>query len=156
MAASTLTPVQGRVVSTHPIRDGCTNSRFYPVHVVSTPDRGFGLEALCDVPTKTLLLENMAKRLNARNGEIAFDVAQFLFVDPTPYRVRSADSHYLMVCGEMVFLNHSAEPNCSVTWRRGPEGMWIAQLRTLVPIGAGDELLITYTDQDDYVQRGRI
>lgn len=71
-----------------------------------------------------------------------------LFVDPRHYGLTESVD-LLWVIGLISILNHSNTPNCWVEWRRDSLGEW-ALLRSITNIPPGDELLIRYTNIEEY------
>ena len=71
-----------------------------------------------------------------------------LFVDPEHYGITESVD-LLWVIGLISILNHSDTPNCRVEWLRDPLGEW-ALLRSITNIPPNDELLIRYTNIEEY------
>ena len=59
-----------------------------------------------------------------------------------------------LVFGDIAFCNHSATPNAIVSWKRESPSAAVASLTALTDIGANAEIVIDYTDIEDYVHRG--
>ena len=124
------------------------------VEIRSSLRRGLGLFATQDITAGLEIMSCVAKDLTEISSEIPFSMAQYLFAHPDHFLEQKSDRQYLMVCGEMVFLNHSDTANCSVSWATKHHGLLYAQLRSKALILKDEELTIRYTDSCDYQTHG--
>ena len=119
------------------------------------PDKGFGIIAGMEIPFNAEVMTCAVKELSASDADIPFSFAQYLFVDPDAYsESEEGTRRYRMVCGDMVFLNHSDRPNCGVSWFRNSEGILFSRLSSRRRIEPGEELTIRYADACDYRAHG--
>ena len=119
------------------------------------PDKGFGIMAAREIPLNAEVMTCAVKELAASGADIPFSLAQYLFVDPDAYsESEEGTRRYRMVCGDMVFLNHSDWPNCGVSWFRNSEGILFSKLSSNRRIRPGEELTIRYADAPDYRAHG--
>lgn len=131
-----------------------SEARTVPVEIRSSPSRGLGLFATRDIAEGSEVMSCVAKDLTEVSPEIPFAMAQYLFAHPDHFSDAVRDRRYLMVCGEMVFLNHCDEANCVVSWVTRNHGLLYAHLRAKVTVREGEELTIRYTDSSDYQAHG--
>lgn len=116
--------------------------------------RGFGLYATERIAAGCEVLSCVARDLDAISPDIPFAMAQYLFVHPDQFDAQDRRRRYLMVCGDMVFLNHSDNPNCTVSWSKNRNGLFHARLVALHDTVPDEELTIQYTDACDYKSYG--
>lgn len=116
--------------------------------------RGLGLYAVEDILAGKTIMTCAAKDLSSVPDAIPFSVAQFLFVNPMSFHSEHSQRSYLMVCGDMVFLNHSDSEVCSVSWDKNCHGIIFASLIAKDNIASGEELTIRYVDASDYRTNG--
>ena len=124
------------------------------VEIRSSLSRGHGLFATQDLAAGLEVMSCVAKDLTEISSEMPFSMAQYLFAHPDYFSEHNTDRRYLMVCGEMVFLNNCETANCLVSWVTKHHGLLYAQLRSKKPIRKDDELTIRYTDSCDYQIHG--
>ncbi len=124
------------------------------MEIRSSLSRGLGLFATQDIAAGLEVMSCVAKDLTEISSEIPFSMAQYLFAHPDYCSELKSDRRYLMVCGEMVFLNHCDTANCSVSWATKHQGLLYAQLRSKTLILKDEELTIRYTDSCDYQTHG--
>ena len=131
-------------------------SRLSGLYDISTiPDKGLGIRASKEIPFNAEVMVCAVKELSTFGGNIPFSVAQYLFVDSEIYSELDEGTRlYRMVCGDMVFLNHSDRPNCEVFWLRNTDDVLFSRLTTNRRISAGEELTIRYADVYDYRANG--
>lgn len=132
----------------NPVRPGPADEFQLRLHCVrQTPDKGRGVFALSDIPNGLLILESQAVVLQGEDCKKLDDMSIWI------YRF-ALGSEYAIVFGDISFCNHSATPNAAVSWtRQGPTAA-IASLTALTAIAANSEILINYTDIQEYVLRG--
>ncbi len=132
----------------NPVRPGPADEfqlRLYCVR--QTPDKGRGIFALTDIPKGSLILELQAVVLQGDDCKKLDDMSIWI------YRFSLGDE-YAIVFGDVSFCNHSSAPNAVVSWtRQGPTAA-IASLAALTDIAKNAEIVINYTDIQDYVRRG--
>ena len=131
-------------------------SRLSGLYRISTiPGKGLGIRASKEIPFNAEGMACAVKDLSAFGGNIPFSVAQYLFVDSEIYSESDEGTRlYRMVCGDMVFLNHSDRPNCEVSWFTNADDVLFSRLTTNRRISAGEELTIRYADVCDYRANG--
>lgn len=128
-----------------------------PLHfIMPMPNKGLGLLAATSIPVGTLVMKCAVRDLSEISSRIPFEMAQYLFVNPFTFAKEKAERSYLMVCGDMVFLNHDPQCNCNVLWERDAYGIMYAALVANQEIDEGEELTIQYTDFCDYRANGYI
>ncbi|MBP0017060.1 MAG: SET domain-containing protein-lysine N-methyltransferase [Cyanobacteria bacterium SBLK] len=76
------------------------------------------------------------------------ELFQYCFVRPDRYLGNRPASGYL-VLGLATFCNHSDRPNAKIEWVKNEIGDW-AHLIALNAIDSGEEILLFYTDIEDY------
>ncbi len=136
-------------------RETMTTRTGHPYVISPVPGKGLGIRAAKDIPDGEEVMACAAREIPPFDGEIPFPVAQYLFVDPEAYLESDEGTRrYRMVCGDMVFLNHSDRPNCGVSWFRNPNGVLFSRLSAERCIHAGEELTIRYSDAYDYLANG--
>jgi SET domain-containing protein len=132
----------------NPVRPGPTDEFQLRLHCVRhTPDKGRGLFALNDIPKGSLILESQAVVLQGDDCKKLDDMSIWI------YRFALGED-YAIVFGDVSFCNHSATPNATVSWTRQSPAAAIASLAALTDISANSEIVINYTDIQDYVRRG--
>lgn len=128
-------------------------SGFYGISLF--PGKGLGIRAAREIPYNAEVMACAVKELSSQSGEIPFPFAQYLFVDPEVFSESDEGARrYRMVCGDMVFLNHSDWPNCGVSWLRNLDGILFSILTAKRRIRQEEELTIRYTDACDYRAHG--
>ncbi len=115
--------------------------------VQQTPDRGRGVFALTDIQENSLILESQAVVLPPEDGKKLDEMSIWI------YRFALGDD-YAIVFGDISFCNHSDAPNAAVSWTRSGPSAAVASLIARTAIAAGAEIVINYTDIEDYVRRG--
>lgn len=141
------------------ISDDCMElpaSRLSSLYGISlVPGKGLGISAAREILCDSEVMICAVKELSSCNGDIPFSFAQYLFVDPDAYSdSEERINQYRMVCGDMVFLNHSDVPNCSVSWFRNANNVLFSALIAKRRILIGEELTIRYIDACDYRSNG--
>lgn len=132
------------------------NKIHYPIRIKPFGTKGLGVEACRYIPEHSIVMENITKHIEIDSDDIDFGIAQFLFVNPAAYMDNNQLYKHIMVCGEMVFLNHDDVPNCSVDWRYDADDICFALLVSRRAIEIGEELTIRYTDVQSYRKKGYI
>lgn len=132
----------------NPVRRGPAEEFQLRLHSVrQTPDKGRAIFALTDIPKNALILESQAVVLRgedcARLDEMSIWIYRF-----------ALGEECALVFGDIAFCNHSATPNATVSWKRESPSAAIASLTALTDISANSEIVINYTDIEDYVRRG--
>lgn len=123
------------------------------VRVQQIPGKGRGVVAISPIAKDAIVLCDAVERYS---GEAAralrhHPLYYHLFVDPLNYgRTESCD--LLWAIGAISVVNHSDRPNCSVCWKVTPYGEWALLLadKDILP---GEEILISYTNIDEYEDR---
>ena len=132
----------------NPVRRGPAEEFQLRLHCVrQTHDKGRAIFALTDIPKNALILELQAVVLREE------DCAKLNEMSIWIYRFALGEECAL-VFGDIAFCNHSATPNATVSWKRESPSAAIASLTALTDIGANSEIVIDYTDIEDYVRRG--
>ena len=132
----------------NPVRPGPVEEFQLRLHCVrQTPEKGRAIFALTDIPKNSLILELQAVVLH---GE---DCAKLNEMSIWIYRFALGEECAL-VFGDIAFCNHSATPNAVVSWTRQGSSAAMASLVALTDIAANAEIVINYTDIQDYVRRG--
>ena len=122
--------------------------------IAPIPEKGMGLRAMADIPCNTTVMTCAAIEVSVPADVIPFSIAQYLFVSPEQFEKSNGSCHYRIVCGDMVFLNHSMTPNCNVSWFRDQNNVLFATLVSTGKIKSGSELTIRYTDACNYHAHG--
>lgn len=123
------------------------------VRVQPIPGKGRGVVAISPIAMNAIVLCDAVERYS---GEAAralrlHPLYYHLFVDPASYgRAKSCD--LLWAIGAISVVNHGESPNCSIRWKATPYGEW-ALLRADKDILPGEEILISYTNIDEYDDR---
>ena len=119
------------------------------------PGKGRGVFAGEAVePNQTLICDPVERyRLMDARHLARHSIYPHLFVDPDHYGLTD-DVDLLWVLGAISIVNHSNTPNCRVEWSRDALGEW-AILRSIAEIRANCELLIRYTNIDEYPDHGK-
>ena len=112
-----------------------------------TPDKGRAIFALTDIPKDAVILELHAVVLQGEDCEKLSETSIWI------YRFALGEECAL-VFGDISFCNHSATPNAAVSWTRLSPTTAVASLVALTDIGANSEIVMTYTDIEEYVCRG--
>ena len=121
-----------------------------PLHVVRhiTP-KGRAIFALANITKHAVILQSQAILLP---GE---DCRKLAETSIWPYRF-SLGEQCAIVFGDISFCNHSDTPNAAVSWTRLTSATAIASLIALTDISANAEIVITYSDAEEYRCRGII
>ena len=122
------------------------NQYIHGISVLSAEEKGFGLFAAERIQSNLLICSNLAKPLSKLVDCSDMRLFQYLFSAPEEHQSES----YVIVCGEMVFLNHCDEPTARVEWRRERSGLLFADLFSIRKIEQGSEITIKYKDIDRY------
>ena len=121
-----------------------------PLHAVrQTATKGRALFALTKIAKHTVFLQSQAILLPAE------DYRKLAESSLWPYRF-SLDGQCAIVFGDISFCNHSDTPNAAVSWTRQTETAAITSLIALADISANSEIVITYSDAEEYRRRGII
>jgi uncharacterized protein len=132
----------------NPERTGPADEFQLRLHCVrQTPDKGRGLFALTDIPKGSLILESQAVLLHGEDCKKLDDMSIWI------YRFALGED-YAIAFGDISFCNHSTTPNSVVSWTRQGGTAAIASLAALTDIPRNSEIVINYTDIQDYVRRG--
>jgi SET domain-containing protein len=132
----------------NPVRHGTAEEFQLRLHCVrQTPDKGRGVFALTNILKNSLILESHAVVLSAGDCEKIDETSIWI------YRFALGDE-CAMVFGDIAFCNHSDTPNAEVVWNRLDSTAAIASLAAVTDIAANAEIVIDYTDIQDYVRRG--
>jgi SET domain len=119
-----------------------------PLHVVrQTTARGRALFAATNIAKHTVVLQSQAILLPAE------DYRKLAESGIWPYRF-AVDGQCAIVFGDISFCNHSDTPNAAVTWTRLTATTAITSLIALADISAHSEIVITYSDAEEYRRRG--
>ncbi|MEM9542504.1 MAG: SET domain-containing protein-lysine N-methyltransferase [Cyanobacteria bacterium P01_E01_bin.42] len=81
------------------------------------------------------------------------ELFQYCFVRPDDYKRERPASGYL-VLGFATLCNHSNQPNAVVEWLHDEHGYW-AHLIALEQINSGKEIVLRYTDLEEYQSYSR-
>lgn len=125
------------------------NVSYYPIKVHAIPGKGVGISAKSKIPQGEIIIKNVGKNIEY-HSKIDIKISQYFFVDPGTYATNSNETNYVILCGEMLFLNHSDTPNTCVIWEKGDMGVSSAYLIAIQEISKNDEITIKYTDIKDY------
>ena len=77
----------------------------------------------------------------------------YYFVDPGLYGHGKASTPGFFALGRCTLCNHADRPNAIVEWVRDDVGPW-AEFIALVPIEAGEEITLYYSNLDEYEGAG--
>ncbi len=132
----------------NPVRPGPAEEFQHRLHCVrQTPDKGRAIFALTHIPENSLILESQAVVLQGEDCKKLDEMSIWI------YRFALGEESAL-VFGDIAFCNHSETPNAAVSWTRlGPKTA-VASLVAVTGIAANSEIVIRYTDIEDYVRRG--
>lgn len=122
----------------------------FPLEIRHAEGKGRGVFTTKIVAANQTILCDPVERY-ARNEARYLDrhaIYGHLFVDPEHYGITESVD-LLWVIGLTSILNHSDTPNCRVEWLRDSLGEW-ALLRSITTIAPNDELLIRYTNIEEY------
>ena len=123
------------------------NQYIHGISVLSAgEEKGFGIFADEKIRSDQLICSNLAKPLSNLVDCSDMRLFQYLFSAPEELPNKS----YIIVCGEMIFLNHCDEPAARVEWRRERSGLLFADLFSVREIDQGGEITIKYKDIDRY------
>lgn len=111
------------------------------VAVSPAPGKGRGLFTTAAVAAGQVIATYPVNRFPRQS--VAADLFPYVFVDPD----RSQD--ILLVWGLATLVNHDDIPNCRMVWEKRADGEWGA-LVALKDVPAGEELLLRYTNIQDY------
>lgn len=127
----------------------------FKYRIKKSENKGYGIFAINKIHAKHEIMSCVTKDLSeTRSDSIPFSLAQYLFVNPDRFSLETPERSYVMVLGEMVFLNHSDQPNCKVRWEMRENGLYYAQLIANQTIQEDEEITIRYTDANDYWDKG--
>jgi uncharacterized protein len=116
-------------------------------YVRQSPGKGRGVFALTNIQKNSLILESHAVVLSADDCKKIDETSIWI------YRF-ALDGECAIVFGDISFCNHSDTPNAKVVWNRVNSTAAIASLAAVTDIAANAEIVIDYTDIEDYVRRG--
>ncbi len=124
--------------------------------VQSVPGKGRGVVTLTSISINSTIVRDPVERYT---GEVArrlrdHSLYYHLFVDPRTYG-NTRDCDLLWVIGPISIVNHADNPNCSVHWQKDEVGEW-AVLKADREIAQGEELLVSYTNIDEYMDIERV
>ncbi len=119
-----------------------------PLYTVrQTSTKGRAIFARQDIPKHSVILQSQAILLQ---GE---DYGRLGETSIWPYRFALGEQGAL-VFGDISFCNHSDAPNASVSWTRLTPTAAVASLIALTDISANAEIEISYSDAEEYRNRG--
>ena len=122
------------------------NRYIHEISVLFAGEKGFGIFADEQIRSGQLICSNLAKPLSNLVDCSDMRLFQYLFSAPEELLNKS----YVIVCGEMVFLNHCDEPTARVEWHREHSGLLFANLFSIRKIEKGGEITIKYKNIDRY------
>ena len=132
----------------NPVQRGPAEEFQLKLHSVrQTHDKGRAVFALTDIPKDALILESQAVVLPREDCTKLNEMSIWI------YRFALGEE-CAVVFGDIAFCNHSATPNAIVSWKRESPSAAVASLTALTDISANAEIVINYTDIEDYVRRG--
>ncbi len=119
-----------------------------PVHTVRlTTPKGRAIFALTSIAKHAVILQSQAVLLPEE------DCRKLAETSLWPYRF-SLGEQCAIVFGDISFCNHSDTPNATVSWTRLTPTAAIASLIALTDIGANSEIVMSYSDAEEYRRRG--
>ncbi len=121
-----------------------------PLHAVRhITGKGRAIFALTNIAKHAVVLQSQAVLLPEA------DCRKLAQTSIWPYRF-SLGEQCAIVFGDISFCNHSDAPNATVSWTRMTSSTAIASLIALTDISANAEIVITYSDVEEYRRRGII
>ncbi len=119
-----------------------------PLHAVrQTTAKGRAIFALTNIERHAVILQSQAVLLPRE------DCTKLAETSIWPYRF-SLGEQCAIVFGDISFCNHADAPNAAVSWTRLSSTTAIASLIALTGISANSEIVITYSDAEEYRRRG--
>jgi hypothetical protein len=132
----------------NPVQRGPAEEFQLRLHYVrQTPDKGRAVFAQTGIAKNALILKSQAVVLPEEDCPKLNEMSIWI------YRFALGEECAL-VFGDIAFCNHSATPNAIVSWKRESPSAAVASLIALTDISANSEIVINYTDIEDYVRRG--
>ena len=128
------------------------NHYAYSITIRLSTNKGFGMFADEYIPPNHLICSNLARPLPKHVNNSDMDVFQYFFVAPQVM----PETSYLIVSGEMMFINHDDEPKAQVSWRQNKTGLYYADLFSIKAIKKGSEITIQYKEINRYYSEGFI
>jgi SET domain-containing protein len=130
--------------------DGNTGLGTFRYEIRNVVGKGRGVVACDRIPAGSFIMRDPVERYREEDAKSlrTHPLYYHLFVDPETYR-RSRDVDLLWAIGPVSIVNHADQPNCVVRWTNDAVGEWVT-LVALKDISAGAELLIRYTNIDEY------
>ncbi len=110
--------------------------------------KGVGLIATRNFFIGDFITKCPAKKFDndSRRKYSSTDIYRYLFIRPGE---ESKNTVYL-VCGEIVFLNHSESQNIEIEWKEDNYGVFWLFVYAKTQITEGDELVYRYTNAEEY------
>ncbi len=119
-----------------------------PLHVVrQTTAKGRAIYALTNIVKHAVILQSQAVLLPEEDCRKLAETSLWI------YRF-SLGGQCAIVFGDISFCNHADTPNATVSWTRLTSTTAIASLIALTDINANSEIVITYSDAEEYRHRG--
>jgi len=119
-----------------------------PLHAVrQTSTKGRAIFALTSIAKHAVILQSQAVLLPEE------DCRKLAETSIWPYRF-SLGEQCAIVFGDISFCSHSDTPNATVSWTRLTFTAAVASLIALTDISVNSEIVITYSDVDEYRRRG--
>ncbi len=118
--------------------------------VVAIPGKGRGVIAVEALSAGSVIIRDPVERYRCAEAEAlrSHPIYYHLFVDPRAYG-RAEQVDLLWAIGPISMVNHADRPNCTIKWTADGAGEWVT-LVAINDIAAGTELLISYTNIDEY------
>ncbi|MGD1871577.1 MAG: SET domain-containing protein-lysine N-methyltransferase [Mastigocoleus sp.] len=120
------------------------------IEVKKIPPKGRGIVATKLIPKKTLIEVAPVSSFPRQQWKYVkqIDIFKYCFVTPLEYKESKAGQGHI-VFGLSSLCNHSENPNAFIKWEHNEIGLW-AHLIALGDIQSGEEVLIFYTNIDEY------
>lgn len=118
--------------------------------IVALPDKGYGLVADCFIPRDTVILRNMARRIDVSNRSVDWAVGKYLHADPNSKHLDEKEQCSYLVLGHLTLVNHSDDPNSHTKWCLDDDQMPTVELIADTDIREHEEITVRYRDVDAY------
>ncbi|MGB9028040.1 MAG: SET domain-containing protein-lysine N-methyltransferase [Rhodomicrobium sp.] len=121
-----------------------------PLHAVrQAAAKGRAIFALTNIVKHAVILQSQAVLLTEDDCRKLAETSLWV------YRF-ALGGQCAIVFGDISFCNHADTPNATVSWTRLTSTSAIASLIALTDINANSEIVITYSDAEEYRRRGII
>ena len=126
----------------------CDNPGMSVVRAVTADGKGRVVQAVADVGEQRIIESSPAVELSLDDRRAIDGTSLFPY-----YFVRPDHPEVYIIFGLASFCSHAEDPNAKVEWRRTEEGLW-ADLTTVRPIAAGEEVTLRYGNIEQYDTQG--